>query len=609
MIEGIRASDLSDLWSARRRSFPDFEEVDGRLHLQILEGPNSSRWRPIHPLTGELGPPLPTRASSKVSGGLSWELELTALQEGHRPAAVRRNALRTGKPIWTLALPGDPEAWLLVGDRLYLHCEHEGGHGYLLVVDWSEGRILNAAYGFSGIRGLLSLGDSLMAWTDEAVAAFSPSEFGPSTVNYGNVWDEVETILGRTTCDRDNVQTAVTNLKTLGPDALRLIASRIPALSEPALAAAAAVLADAGYRPAASMLAARLPSGDASTGCALDWGLNARGVTVRLLQSLARLGGDAEVQRVTSIVTNADRDEDTRLQALATLASLSPSLALRVVRDLLSARPPQSSWYSPPSPKDFAVLAGRVRLPGGDSFLIFHDGYLGGQYDLWAAREDAEDHSVSPGYFLDAQARGAVGASIIGEMLVVHPAGGGRSTRIRLSEIGKDTDGDGLPALVERRLRTDRTRRDTDNDGVPDGGDPTPRGSRAPRNENDRIAVDILEQLFLFSKGPPTPVVIVHDVPLAWDQWRGATLTLTAKQTRQVVTRVGYDGILRIKVVPGLPKQYADLAAFLRPLLPDERRYTLEFVSGGLAGAGYEVVVRPIGGRWVITECLPVWLS
>jgi len=89
----------------------------------------------------------------------------------------------------------------------------------------------------------------------------------------------------------------------------------------------------------------------------------------------------------------------------------------------------------------------------------------------------------------------------------------------------------------------------------------------------------------------------------------GFKRALTEKQARQLETRVGHEGILRVRVAPGLPKRYLEVAALLRPLLSDERRYTLEVLRFAQSSAGYEVVVRRFGGRWVITECLPIWVS
>lgn len=99
-------------------------------------------------------------------------------------------------------------------------------------------------------------------------------------------------------------------------------------------------------------------------------------------------------------------------------------------------------------------------------------------------------------------------------------------------------------------------------------------------------------------------------MPLAWDHWRGATLTLTPKQVRQLEKRAGYEGITRLRIVPGVPKHLAaETESLLRPLHRDERRYTLDMRSGGLAGVGYEVIVAKIAQTWVIKEWRVLWLS
>lgn len=199
------------------------------------------------------------------------------------------------------------------------------------------------------------------------------------------------------------------------------------------------VLADAGYRPAAAALAARLRAPNPASNCALDWGMETNGATIAVLRAVARLGGDAEVDAVAAILEDAERDSNTRLQAFATLASLGTPSALRIIESVL----------------------------------------------------------------------------------------------------------------------------------------PRGRGSRTPRNEHDRVAAAILDQFFQFAPNQSPP---------------------DAKG-------------LKISVLPGLPRDSADMLPDVRPLMREERRYTLEMTGDDMCGVGYEIIVGRMAGTWVIKEWRLIWIS
>ena len=78
----------------------------------------------------------------------------------------------------------------------------------------------------------------------------------------------------------------------------------------------------------------------------------------------------------------------------------------------------------------------------------------------------------------------------------------------KLSELRKDSDGDGLSDLIEARLLTDPKAPDTDGDGISDGEDPLPQVPAVGTGPN--LEVEVISA-FLAAKledsGPPALVV------------------------------------------------------------------------------------------------------
>src|SRR6266568_7582487 len=263
ILAGYTLDSLREIWRLRFNGFPDLHEINGGLYAATVQGEGDDsveQFRKVNPASGELGPSLSQRLKSNVSGGLTWEIELVGMREGKEPARLRRNSLETGRPVWSVDLPGNPTGWVRVGDALYLHCDNEGGRGFLIVLDWGTGVVKQAAYGLRDVRGLFSHRDSIVAWTNGGLTAFSATAFGPP--EKPGLREEVEAVLAGVVA-RDfemhsQIQAAVTDLNTLGRRALPFVTDRIPLVEAPALVAAARVVAEARFRAAAAPLAARL---------------------------------------------------------------------------------------------------------------------------------------------------------------------------------------------------------------------------------------------------------------------------------------------------------------------------------------------------------------
>jgi outer membrane protein assembly factor BamB len=646
MLAAYRTDGLGEVWRREFRGWPNLEEIADGLYAATLTGEGADaqqEYRRVDPATGELGPPLPARAESKVSGGLTWELEVIALKEGKAPARLRRNSLETGRPVWTAALPGDPRAWVRVDDTLYLHCDHEGGRGYFIVLDWATGARSRAAYGLRDVRALFSKDDSLIAWMEQGVTAFAATAFGRPEGQGRGVRREVEKILDAVTAQdfsmQAQIQAAVTDLKALAPAALPFVAERIPALGPAALVAAARVVADARYRDAAHRLSARLSDPPPrATREGEHWD-----PAEEVLKALAQIGGQGEVGAIAAVLGDATRDGSTRLQAFTALASIGTADALEAVDKLLGQKPAAERWWQPASPAGFVELIGRpdlkalsdsvreagdfdqmmkidaaeasarVSLPAGGALVVFHDARLGGHKDLWVAAADAANRIVTPGRFVGGGPEGPLRASLEGQILVIEgDTPSARPLRVDLSDLAADGDGDGLPDLVEQRLRTDPERQDSDGDGLIDSEDPAPNGAGVPRSEEEEIVHAIFRQFFTFegTADVAEPAILVGDSPLQWVGRRGPTITLTAAQNDAFVEEAGLDGIGHVFIEPGGQPTGRDEGAVEEPpLASDERHYKLTIHRGGLDAVGYDVIVRKLRGRWLIKECRLAWVS
>ncbi len=93
---------------------------------------------------------------------------------------------------------------------------------------------------------------------------------------------------------------------------------------------------------------------------------------------------------------------------------------------------------------------------------------------------------------------------------------------MKLSELRKDTDGDGLSDLVEVRLGTDPAKADTDGDGVPDGLDRNPvAGKSRSDSAKNRLLQDVFSAVF-GGDTRPDPIFVVLDKP-HWQEFMGSS--------------------------------------------------------------------------------------
>jgi hypothetical protein len=677
-VAGLSADGLREVW---RREEPGgdapawVEVLGGKLHLARRDRAESSEVVPIEPASGRLGRPL--RLAPGVQMAAAWPAGLQALtgaaggagagaEAGGSPAqALRRLAPGSGRPLWTTQLPCKIDGATQEGSVLAAACTRgDGAHGrgLLAILSWESGEIRQLAYGMPAVSDLALAGDLVLAATGEEVAAFSTIEFGMPE-GEGSIAAAVRRILLDTRGDQapDDrggfILDRLSELEPLGPAAYPFIVRLLPRLGPTSVVAAAGALAAGGYRPAAPALARQLRPGgleEPRPGAAFK-GWNPR---FALLRALAVLGGDAEAPAVAGWLGAPGKAAQTgavRREALATLVAMRSPAADEVVRAFLAAPPSRQPVWNPPRPPavgagDGADAAGGgdgegtagggsilVQLPEGRRLVLFRDGYLGSPDDLWAADLGADGRAARPARFTgvrlqlddDEQRLVDLRGRVAGDRVSVRDAAGRELAAFSLAGAARDSDGDGLTDVVERRLRLDPGNPDTDGDGLRDAEDPAPNARlREPRDDEQAIAAAIFRQFFQFEDGIDGPAagvaVMVSDFALEWRGRRDPTITLDAREAARFREEIGGGSALLIGIRRGEPggelgggpalQLTGDPPAPLPPPAAGEEVYTLTLDRGRFHTHVYRVVVRNLNAAqpaaprlWAVSWLRLVW--
>jgi hypothetical protein len=272
-----------------------------------------------------------------------------------------------------------------------------------------------------------------------------------------------------------------------------------------------------------------------------------------------------------------------------------------------------------------ASESARAARPDGTFVLIFPDSYLGGPGDLWITPTDAGGTPTGSARFsgVSIHAPGrlnsdeiAISASIDGDLLTIHSDA--KDFLVSMRALDLDSDADGLPDIVERRLRTDPQSADTDSDGSRDSQDLAPNARlRSPASDEQAIALDVFRQFFMFEPRKAQDLaIVVTDAALELAGRGGATISLGEDEDKRFLEEAGYDGIAHIRIKRleskakrGDAKDDFDAYQVSDEIRPDDRAYSLDLYRGGLNAVGYRVVVRRIGPRWVIVDLRVAYVS
>jgi hypothetical protein len=158
----------------------------------------------------------------------------------------------------------------------------------------------------------------------------------------------------------------------------------------------------------------------------------------------------------------------------------------------------------------------------------------------------------------------------------------GAAHRFTLAEKQRDTDGDSLADLVERRLGTDLRHPDSDGDGVPDGKDGNPLTPPLDRTD-DTTQIRQAVFSFMYATSDSEDVLVVEQGrPFAKQEYRG------------------YRGI--VIPAPRLGQNCATLTRFAVTLDAADAA-TVEINESGLgSGAGWQIGLKKYHGKWVVVD-------
>lgn len=657
IVFGLRENDFTEIWNIQIPHFAGITTLDGRTVISRYRDRDPKKeecdyvdelFTPIDPQSGQLGDPLPEREPSEgMSSNDKWIFQFVASDEKSGVSRYRRNNLETGMPLWNLDLNCNPQAELIDNKDLFLHCSTGSGRGYFMRVDWQTGEIKEKAYGLRNVQDLLRAGEYLAAFTyDGEIVVFSPTTFGPPEASTLSVESEVNKILHSDEliskeCWWQNMDDAYKDLNAIGKEALPVIAKQIDELSPSATAVAARVLGDNGYTEAASSLATKLPNVHRCS----DAGWAMHNPPIAILQALAKIGSKSEFESIKRVAWNEKEEGEVRLEAFATLVTLADSETKHDLDETInSVTPKPFNWFVPPDPgkhearlgtpvtrkelmeayqKDdyeeaywLNAAATSVRIKqNGRELIIFPYSSYGGPGDLWFI-ERSSTGQLSPAQFLGisvhddslVEKEAKFEASLKQTNLVIKFAN--KSFQVDLASLNSDQDSDGLPDILERRLRTDPQRKDTDNDGIIDSEDLSPDKTGHATSEQEQITQAIFNQYFAFTSSNSRShelSVIVNDVALDWKGLKSPCITLTKEEDKKFLDEAGYDGIAHISINPGMQNEDKDSEQY--SLGNDERLYSLTIYRGGLNAVGYDVIVRQIDKDWYIKRIIFSWIS
>ncbi len=176
------------------------------------------------------------------------------------------------------------------------------------------------------------------------------------------------------------------------------------------------------------------------------------------------------------------------------------------------------------------------------------------------------------------------------------PKQGPQSWALSLTELRRDTDGDGWTDIEERRLGLDPKRADTDGDGVADGLDVCPDYAPTPAEADDEEA-QMIRRAFFASYGLSGSRHLVFVEPKAKRvHLRGyAGPVLYGADTKEFRRKY--------------PEGYVLVSWAVKQKGADEAVVEMSDFEGPLAASGQDLKLKKIGGEWFVVEYLGGWIS
>ncbi|HWA83231.1 MAG TPA: thrombospondin type 3 repeat-containing protein, partial [Fimbriimonadaceae bacterium] len=184
------------------------------------------------------------------------------------------------------------------------------------------------------------------------------------------------------------------------------------------------------------------------------------------------------------------------------------------------------------------------------------------------------------------------------------------------TDLAKDSDGDGLTDIEEKRLGTDPHKADTDGDGDPDGVDPWPNApNRSDLGDAEQVLSAAFEARYHFEGGEGAGLLFAEPGmkpfempgrkgPVIWVAGDGQDWALPLERCyEQGVAFIRFANPNRNEDKPG----EENLIAWNKDRT--EGKVMISTYYGGLNGSGYEVVVRKFGSDWIVVSMRMAYVS
>ena len=254
------------------------------------------------------------------------------------------------------------------------------------------------------------------------------------------------------------------------------------------------------------------------------------------------------------------------------------------------------------------VLA-EQRDAGGHAWGLLESGALGSRGDLWLAEK--VDGSWTRPLFSGVSSVGISGwvkprppePTIGGKTGKELAAGGWFDALVKNAEIRRDSDGDGLTDLVEKRLGTDPNVGDSDGDGDPDGVDPWPNAAPRELSDEEKVYAAVFEARYHVdgTEGPALVFAPGKMKPFEMAGRQGRVLWVAADTPRWThpLEHCYEQGVAFINFQQPNPG----------PRRPEVIRWNKDGTEadliitnyyGGRSGTGYRARVRKIEDQWVV---------
>ncbi len=301
-----------------------------------------------------------------------------------------------------------------------------------------------------------------------------------------------------------------------------------------------------------------------------------------------------------------------RYEAFTHLAGTGGEEGVEAVRAARRKRAPQEAWYGR---IDIAQMPSR-RQRGthtdakGRTWMLFESGVLGNYSDLFIVERIGNKwgRPIFTGIWTEPTWNHPAPAAFRGMPVKKLLEGGWVRALPDDTAIRRDTDGDGLTDLVEKRLGTDRRKADTDGDGLPDAVDPCPNAAPRALGDDEKIMAACLDARF-FGEDWDGPAVLSAANVKPFELYGGCAPLMWAKEKDESGLRAVYGG--------GAEMLHFAPADFERPEAPlieygPGRRTARTGIcrrSGGLNGDGFLVDLKKIGDEWFVVDMEMAWIS